>query len=270
MVGGISLLAAPSITLYISHMNFFDFIKQEELDDAPEDPALAFTYLVTIAQRRLSEETKSLNGEDQYSYQVLEEARHGFMNVVIALAKVYKVEPFASLEVPRHQEFGSGVHRQFKLDLDHYMTQLLVSNSIRGRQDSVLIPPKMKDKIRSYIHGLKQAIDQSELSDAKRSALHAKLAEFEKELEKSRLTLIAVTRITIAILAVPGSLWASYELVQKLANNVLQTVGEAKVADDENRQLAPAPPRAALSPPRKEDGFPQAKQGDDLDDEIPF
>jgi hypothetical protein len=56
----------------------------------------------------------------------------GFMNVVIAAGKKYEIEPFASLSVPRLNKFDSEIHRQFKADLDHYLTQLLLDNSSRA------------------------------------------------------------------------------------------------------------------------------------------
>lgn len=256
-------------------MNVLDLITQEELDDAPEDSSLAFTQLVGFAQRRLSAHIETLD-EDHQSH-VIAEAQYGFMNVVIALSKSYKIEPFASLEVPQYGKFDYSVHRQFNADLDHYITQLLVDNSIRGKRDSVLIPPKVKDRIRVYIHELKSAIDKADLTEAKRAALHDKLGEFEAELEKRRLSLMAVTRLAFAIWAIPGAMWASYEVVKKLTDNVMQTVGEAKAVDDENRQLPHIEPPAVLLPPRKDDSELQPKKTNkpealpmNLDDEIPF
>ena len=58
--------------LYILAMNIFDLIEQEEIDDAPEDPAKAFTELVGHAQRRLSSHTKALDFDDQNFYQEIE------------------------------------------------------------------------------------------------------------------------------------------------------------------------------------------------------
>lgn len=249
-------------------MNIFDFITQEELEDLPDDPHLAFTDFVGHAQRRLSERASQLDGgSDQESYYHLEEARHGFMNVVIAAAKRYKVEPFASMDVPTYKEFDYETHRQFKADLDHYMTQLLLDNVVRERSNSVPLTPKAKDRIRGHIHGLKTCLDNAELSDAKRAALIKKLSEFEAELDRTRLNLLAVTRITLEILALPGGVWATYEMVTKLTTNVLQEVAEAKVADDEARQLPPQRKPIQLSAPRRE--VPTTNY-DELDDDIPF
>lgn len=246
-------------------MNVFELITPEDLDEAPEDPPRAFTYLVTKAQRRLAARIDSLTDSDS-SY-VFEEARHGFMNVTLALARSYGIEPFASMEMPKVKNFSFEVHNQFKADLDHYLTQLLVSNSKSSKSESVELAPKIKDRIRSYIHGLKTCIDDSDFTDSKKQNLLKKIAEFEQTLEKNRLSFLAVTKITFVILSVPGTLWGSHEAVTKLTTNILQLVGEAKATEDEERQIPEAPP-VALLPPRKEEKTP--KKTGDLDDEIPF
>lgn len=250
-------------------MNIFDFITHEEIEDLPEDPHLAFTAFVGHASRRLSQRTAELDSvNDQEMYHQLEEARHGFMNVVIAAAKRYKIEPFASMDVPTHKQFDFDAHRNFKSDLDHYMTQLLLDNVIRERGNSVALAPKAKDRIRAHLHGLKTCIDNANLNDAKKAALLKRLADFEAELDKRRLSLLAVTRMTLEVLALPGGVWATGEVVHKLTTNVLEIVAEAKAAEDENRQLAPTAPPMQLSAPRRQVTTWSAT--DDLDDDIPF
>jgi hypothetical protein len=89
----------------------FDFITQEEitqeeLDDLPDDdPQAAFATFVRIAQRRLAQRTEKLDPRNEYDWEPINEARNGFMNVVIAAAKKYGIEPIASIDVPRLQDF---------------------------------------------------------------------------------------------------------------------------------------------------------------------
>ncbi len=250
-------------------MNIFDFITQEEIEELSEDPNLAFSTFVGHASRRLSQRTAELDSvNDQEAYHQLEEARHGFMNVVVAAAKKYEIDPFASMEVPTHQQFDFNAHRDFKSDLDHYMTQLLLDNVIRERSNSVSLVPKAKDRVRAHIHGLRTCIDSADLNDAKKAVLLKKLAEFEAELDKRRLSLLAVTRIALEVLALPGGVWATGEMVNKLTINVLEIVAEAKAAEDETRQLAPTAPPMQLSAPRRQ--VTAWRDADDLDDDIPF
>jgi hypothetical protein len=99
-----------------------------------------------------------------------------FYERVIAAAKKYEIEPFATLSVPRLKSFGSDEHRQFKADLDHYLTQLLLDNSSRSKRDSVLMSPQLKDTVRTYIFHLRSLIEKSEdLDEPKRQVLLRRL-----------------------------------------------------------------------------------------------
>jgi hypothetical protein len=248
-------------------MTILNFVSQDELDDLDDDPRIAFMTLVNHAQRSLAEQTKRLDPQDEWEQR--DELRHSFMNVVIAAAKRFEIEPFVSMEVPRLSDFKQNVdYRQFKADLDHYITQLVIDNSIRAKQDSVAILPNSKDRIRSYVHRLRQCIEQANMTEPKREALLKKLDQFEAELEKRRLNILAVTRVVFELLAIPGGVWASAEVANRLITNVMQTVAEAKSAEQETRQLAPTAPPKALSPPRAEEAVPV--RTNIIDDDIPF
>jgi hypothetical protein len=253
-------------------MNLYDFITQDEIDSASDDPAFAFMELASVAQKRLTACIANLNEEDEGQFRAAEEARYAFVNVVSGLAKAHKVEPFASRDVPRFNKFDLGVHRQFMADLDHYMVQLAVDKRLRTSGDSTGVPTKLKEKLRTYVYGLRDAISKSSLDDAKQARLNKRLDDFEAELQKNRLNLIAVARVAIEIAAVPGALWASYEVVNKLTHNVLQVVGEAKAVDDENRKLPIPTAPTVLLPPRRDEEMEDsaARFAAGLDDEIPF
>jgi hypothetical protein len=134
------------------------------------------------------------------------------MNFVVAAGKRLEIEPFASMQVPRHKDYGDPDYRQFQSDLDHYITQLLIDNSIRTKKDSVGILPKTKDRIRQYVYALRECVENANLTEAKREILIEKLKQFEDELEKRRLNILAVARIAFELLAIPGTLWASGEV----------------------------------------------------------
>ena len=254
-------------------MIIFDFLTQEEIDDLPDDdPHVAFVTFVRIAQRRLGERTSEIDTSEKDGWVEIEEARHGFMNVVVAAAKKYEIEPFASLSVPRLDKFDHQVHRQFKADLDHYLTQLLLDNSSRAKRDSVLVSPELKTTIRTYLHHLREAIDKADdLSEARRNILIRKLAEFEAELEKKRLNLLAVTVLAVTMLSAPGGLGATADIATKLVTNILRAVGEAKFADDETRRLPSSAIPMAITGPRRDSDLVKKLTGQhDMDDDIPF
>lgn len=261
-------------------MSILDFVSQEDLDDLDEDPRIAFMTLVNLAQRSLSQQTANFDTRDEADWERREELRHSFMNVIVAAAKRFEIEPFVSMQVPTYKQFRNGIdHREFKADLDHFITQLMLDNSVRSKRDSVAILPASKDKIRAYVSGLRKSLEQAHMNDAKREVLLKKLDDFEAELEKRRLNILAVARLTFELLAIPGGLWASVEVANKLVHNIMQTVAEARSAEQETRQLPSVALPKALSPPRQEPfgkppGASSTKEGgrmnDIIDDDIPF
>jgi hypothetical protein len=256
-------------------MNIFDFITQEEIDDLPDDdPQLAFMTFVRIAQRRLGQRIAEL--DDGQSWEQINDARHGFMNVVIAAAKKYEIEPLASIEVPRVDKFGASEHQQFKADLDHYFTQLLLDNSSRAKRDSVSISPELKESIRKYTYNLRKLIEKADdIDEALRQDLLRRLSEFEAGLDKKRLNLLSVTLLAITLLGAPGALWASADIATKLVTNILRVVGEAKRVEDAQRQLPSPEPPKAITGPRRSDVKPEPMREHmgtlpEMNDEVPF
>jgi hypothetical protein len=256
-------------------MDFFDFITQDEIDDLPHDDArAAFVAFTRIAHRRLGDRLKELDkNQDGDGWRESNEAKQGFMNVVIAAAKKYQIEPFAAMDVPKRKNFDSDEYTQLRADLDHYITQLVLDNSSRSRRDSVLITSELKTRIRTYVHHLRELIQRADdLEPSKREVLLRRLADFESELDKKRLNLMAVSLLAIALASAPGGVWSSVEAATKLLGHIMKLVGDAKIADDATRQLPSAEAPLAITAPRKPEPEPDLgrKRRRDMDDEIPF
>ncbi len=113
------------------------------------------------------------------------------------------------------------------------------------------------------MNGLKQCIQNGNLTAAKRESLLKKLDAFEVELEKRRLNMLTVARFSYFIFSIPGTVWASVDITQNVA--------EAKAAEDETKQLPAMAQPKALSAPRKP-APPTRASGfsDDRDDDVPF
>jgi hypothetical protein len=134
----------------------------------------------------------------------------------------------------------------------------------------VLISPQLKDTIRTYVFHLRDLIDKSEdLDEPKRQVLLRRLNEFEAELDKKRLNLMAVTVIAITLAGAPGALWASADIANKLLTNILRVVGEAKLADDAARLLPSSAAPMAITGPRPGEVVKDNVSAD-MDDDIPF
>jgi hypothetical protein len=252
-------------------MEIFDFIKPEELEDLSDDPDRAFIQFVRLAQPRLEERLKHLGGRGTDNWELIDDAKYGFQNVILGAARKFGIQPFADLAMPTLKEFDDNGYRQFRADLTHYITQILLTAADRDKNDSVPLPEKSQDSLRQYIHHLRDAIDKANLTEAKKASLHKRLNAFEEELSRKRIRFLVVARVVIEILSVPGALYASYEVVQKLATNIIREIGEAKVVDDEQRRISISEEPVALAPPRPTiTNAPTPSLRGEMDDEIPF
>lgn len=144
-----------------------------------------------------------------------------------------------------------------------------------SRRESVGLSEEARTSIRTKLYYLREAIEKSDYDVRAKARLRARLDEFEKDLKKRRINYVAVARFAIEVIALPGALSSSYDITAKLVNQIIQTIGEEKISEDERRRLPPVEKPAALIPPRAEEkkksepDFGRAFSRD-LDDEIPF
>ena len=253
-------------------MTILNFVTQEQLDNLDEEPKAAFMGLVNHAQRSLDQQIAKFDPENQYEWNQRESLQQKFMNVVVASGKRLGVEPFTAMIVPKLSNYTDHDYKQFQADLDHFVTQLVLDNTVRAKRMSVEILPASKDQIRSYLHGLRKCVEDSDIAASKKNSLLDKLDAFEKELEKRRLSILAVTLLSFEILAIPGATWASVDMMHKLITNITQTVAEAKQEEERTRKIGPMQQPKALSPPRASENASNESWSpkSDLDNDIPF
>jgi hypothetical protein len=245
-------------------MEFFDFFKPEELEDLPEDNQAAFIQLVRIAQTRLKDQLRDLGPRDQDNWEEHDNAQYGFQNVVLAMARKFEIEPFASLQMPSIQDHDQKGYRQFRHDLTHYIAQIMLTLADRERVNSVPLRDEVRQSIQTYIYHLREAILRANLPERKKEDLLKKLAELEEEIGRRRIRVAVVAGIIMAILSAPGELVGSYDAVVRITNSILREIGQAKEADQEQRHISFEQP-VALIPPRR-----TSEKKDELDEEIPF
>lgn len=254
-------------------MNIFDFVTQDEIENAPtDDTALAFTQLVMHAQRRLRERIRLIAPQDQAEFEEVEDARHGFMNFVLGLSKTLNIKPFSEMDMPRLDKFDTIIHRQFQADLDHYMTQLIIGNSMRDKSNSVRLSSVAKENILKYVNAIRESLSRENIDQSRRDLLMRKLDEFEAEINKGKVSILASSLVILTLLGAPGSISSTYDIISRLSTNILQIIAQEKATDDETKRLPIQTTPAALSPPRKteEPNTSGYRQTVNLDDEIPF
>jgi hypothetical protein len=259
-------------------MSVMEILTEEFLAELPDDPQAAFGMVLRRADAYVAEAVQAFAETENSNWYSCETAQHTAMNTIIAVAKRYEIQPFASMVVPLRKGFESEQFTEFKVDLDHYAAQLVLDNSIRSKRDAVAIEPKVKDRLRQHVHGIKTLIDQADMPEPRRALLHKRIAAFEAALEKPRVNVVMLAGAIVAILAAATNVTelADSPAMQKLVATIMATIGQAKAIDEEKRELPPVQPPQPLLPPRPADyvaGPPKARPDTftgDLDDEIPF
>jgi hypothetical protein len=258
-------------------MSVMEILTDEFLAELPDDPRAAFGMVLRRADGYVAEALQAVDEHDNGSWHTYETAQHTAMNTIIAVAKRYEIQPFANMVVPPRKGFGSEQFTEFKVDLDHYAAQLLLDNSISSKRDAIAIEPKVKDRLRQHVHGIKTLIDQADMPESRRAALHKRIADFEAALEKPRVNVVMLAGAMVAILAGSANVaqLADSQTMHKLVATIMATIGQAKAIDEEKRELPPIQPPQPLLSPRSADYIAGRKEQRDmfaanLDDEIPF
>ncbi|HEY3638778.1 MAG TPA: hypothetical protein VGK90_11555 [Rhizomicrobium sp.] len=250
-------------------MELFDFITPEEMEDLPEDNEAAFVQLVRIAKIRFAERMRELPDTD--AHEEIEEARYGFQNVVLGAAKQFDIPALSNFSIPPIENYTPQNYRQFRHDLTHYLTQIMLTAGRRARNDSVPLGVKTTDTVRAHIAHLRDAIENDQkLTRTKRDRLYALLDDLEKELTRNRIRLWAVARVVYELLALPGMACDSYHAITQFTTAVMRDLGEAKIVENESRVVT-HDQKLALTPPREQKpDAPASFDQQTLDDEIPF
>jgi len=258
-------------------MDINDVFSPEELEELSDDPRIAFAEVARKASNVLYERTKTVDGNDEDGWRYLVEERYGFVNLMIAAGKSLKIEHFVDRELAEAKSFDNNDYREFRAELDHYMTQVALDNARRGKREGIAIPQDAKDRIRKHIHALKALIDKADIDEKKKTSMRRKLEQFEHELDKRRLPLGAVGLIALSLFAVPPDLADNAQLAIQLISSIFQEVNDAKAVEDEQRQLPPITEPALISPPRRpQSAFTGPRRSSapafegGLDDDIPF
>lgn len=246
-------------------MHASEFLPDEELDNIPDDPNRAFIYIVNFAQGRLREIRRQLHISDASDNEYWCNLTFSFIATIVGTAREFGIEAIANYSLPHSSDYTLDFYRQFSHDLD----ACLIQAKLEARRSGFIIEEKSKDRIRAHVAKLREAIINSSLGEKKKKDLMKKLENFERDLQARRIAPVVFTVIALDILSGPGAVYASYDALQRLVANILETAAEAKAADEERQELLNPPPKLLLpnrmeAKPRKD---PYALSDDD---EIPF
>jgi hypothetical protein len=245
---------------------------QAEVEAMPDDPRQRFVGIEALCRDRLAE---LIRGEE--SWQLIVDHRVIYMSTVISTAKFYRIEPFASMEVPRRKNFEDDEYDAFIQDVQFYLTQMTLEAAERNTRTSLLLEGSVRQRLQTLTLHLREQVEKSNWEPVKIDRLVARIAAFERELAGERLRLVTVAVFTLAVCGAVADVDGTGNAITKLVHQIEQVIGKAKDAQDMEAvgQIPTLPEPRRLEPPRKEE--PKRKSPavedfsrPDFDDEIPF
>lgn len=237
-------------------------ITDDELNDLPSDPELAFVAVEKILRARVDEAEFDARNND---YDV-DPFRFQYMTRVAAAAKAYNVEALDGLVVPKHTR--SGIYddfQQFKNDVDYVTMQIRMNAAQMNRAGSVSLGPNMKRKVHHFIQQIRDLIEENVTDIPKKEELLKKLNQFAAEVDRDRTRLVAAMAFFTTFCAGVGDGFEKLKPVREMFDSISRLLGQAQQLENHYAPGLTAPTeRKRLAPPPK----PEPKS--EIDDNIPF
>jgi hypothetical protein len=227
-------------------------ITDEEIEQLPEDPDLAFVEFEKIMRERTSNKVAEVSDRDTYGS--VDVFYLEYINKVLAAARAYKIDGLKEWEVPVVNSNCWEAYRQFSNDVDFFTMQIRIGHAGRNRQNSVGLDGNTKAKIHTYVQKIRIVLEKAELPEVKRDLLFAKLDAFVVEVDKARTSLQSVASVYLTVCTVIGEGFNKLEPVRRFINSIATLIGNAKGAEDSLRALPSSTkqlelPRKQLPPP---------------------
>lgn len=246
-------------------MSEYDLIPEETYDSLPQEPNDKFAVLVRIAQTNLARLLDQSNSNDFST-----EIRSQFISIIGGIADALGIEGLPAIG---NDLADYGQYQVFQVFLAGVVAKVRLQSQLVARPFSVELGRVTKAKIQQEIAQLRRSIDESDLSDAKKSALYDKLDDLETELEKKRLSFARTMAIAASIMTIMGGGTAALANAPKAAETlmtIIRLVGDDKEKEEQERLRLMPPPKALPDFTKTTVAAAPSTFADDLDDDVPF
>jgi hypothetical protein len=241
-------------------------ITEEDFAAAAEcEPDMAFVRLERkfreILERNL-EETQSGAASNHFIVE--------YMNHTLAAARALGVDTFDLFQVPdetRNDVFAD--YKRFRQTVDAFTVRIQISHIRVGPAHALPLDESEKKHLRAYVTRIKEILDASSLTTAKKERLHDKLNAFLKELDRDRTALQKFNDIVLSLANTGADAAEEMEPAWKWAKLAAAILG-VRQETEQIRQLPPPknlePQKQKLPPPAQKKSSARAE----IDDDIPF
>lgn len=242
-----------------------NLITQDEIEALPEHPRERFVGIESICRRRYQEIIS-----DEEAWPIVQEIRLQYMTAIVGAAKYLKIEPLASMNLPKRTDWDDRVFEDFVAELHFYTVQFMLEGADRSARSSIRLEGTTRDRLSTLTRTLRTEVGKIDLPPPRIDRLARCIDAFEEELTKPKLTLAGVAVMGMTVLAALSDAGGAVESAQKVVRLIQETVGQAKEEQDQeavSRLRGPEDVRQIESSRRQ---APTPTPESDLDDDIPF
>lgn len=244
-----------------------ELIDDETLDALPDDPGLAFVMFERACRKSLME---AIEREDNGNFN--EAIRLDFMHDVTAAAQHFDIPEIKDFKLPASRSYQWEVFEDFNRKVRFFTTHYRLTAKAQRSRHSVELQPTHKDRIRTLVAHLKNAVDKADMPDWRKDRLRKRIADFEKALDGKRL-LFAEAMVFVGLIGAGlHGIGDGAEGLGKLVHEITIAIGQSKEIQDDTRPMLPAP--EYRPPVYLIEGNDTAQSASfsrqELDDEIPF
>lgn len=245
-----------------------DLIDDETLESLPDEPGLAFVLFERACRASLMQ---AIQQEDSSS--VIETLRLDYMHDVVAAAQHFRIPGLSDFRLPATGNLPWEVFEDFNRRVRFFTTHHRLTAKAQRSRTSVELQGSHKDRIRTLIAHLREAVDKSEMPDWRKDRLRKAMLDFEKALDGRRLNFAQAMTFLALIGAGLHGVGESADGLGKLVHEITVAIGQSKELEDAVRKPLPKPAAKApvyliekKDPDRPATTFTRSQ----LDDEIPF
>lgn len=240
-------------------------LTEEQLDNLPEDPKLAFVEGNRMLHLQFANEKGDTFFQTETAYDEFHNGRFDYISYLLGIAKGCGLETVQDWKIPSFtdKEEVFSLYKAMTSTAKSYEAEIRIRNKGTNKKYSVELDLASKVKIRHLIEKIKPIIENAGLEEQKKNSLFNKLNNFLSDVDKNRTPLQNFCLVTLDIASTVGEVAKKLDPVRKLFDSIAGVLGEAKGTEDIILQL-PAPYKR-IAPPIQEQPVSET-----TDDEIPF
>lgn len=237
----------------------YELITDDDYDTLPPEPEKRFAALESICRKNM---LAIISPETGQSFDTM--VRMQYMTIVSASAEELGIDGIRYID--HHDSVTQDLNEFFRL-VTGVTTKIKLRNSSSRDALSVKLAVKTKGLIEHELTKLRASVEDSNLSDDKKSRLLDKIGEFRTELHKERLRFGVSLSVLASIGAMVGGGTAFLAEAPEAIATITYLIGVDKQDEDAEIIRLQGPPKLKLlAPPPTSSG----SNWDSMDDDIPF